>query len=100
MYQARAALCLAVLLSLKTNAGADDRTDPAAKLASRIDALIEAGWKAKGIPPAPVTDDAAFLRRAWLDLAGHIPPLTEVRDFLDDDAPAKRRQLEARPLRT
>jgi hypothetical protein len=38
-----------------------------------------------------VTDDAAFIRRAYLDLAGRIPNILEVRDFLDDDRPDKRR---------
>ncbi len=100
MYQARAVLCLAALMTLTTNASADGRADAVGKLAARIDALVEAGWKAKGVPPAPRSDDAAFLRRAWLDLAGHIPPLTEVRDFLDDESPDKRRQMVARLLRS
>src|SRR5262245_51980773 len=100
MYQARAILCLAALLTLTTNATADGRADAVGKLAARVDSLVEAGWKAKGVTPAPRTDDAAFLRRAWLDLAGHIPPLTEVRDFLDDESPDKRRQMVARLLRS
>src|SRR5262249_22932914 len=35
--------------------------------------------------------DAEFIRRAFLDLIGRIPGLTETRDFLDDPAPDKRR---------
>src|SRR5262245_15949268 len=53
-----------------------------AQLAARIDSLIAAHWKKEGIAPAPVTDDAAFIRRAFLDLAGRIPSILEVRDFL------------------
>src|SRR5262249_25804796 len=35
--------------------------------------------------------DAEFFRRVHLDLAGRIPSVTEVRDFLEDDRPDKRR---------
>jgi hypothetical protein len=60
-------------------------------LAARIDALLAARQKAKGVPPAPRNDDAAFIRGAYLDLAGCIPPLIDVRDFLNDPRPDKRR---------
>ncbi len=61
------------------------------ELAARIDQFIGARLKERKVPPAPVTDDAAFIRRAYLDLAGRIPNILEVRDFLDDDRPDKRR---------
>src|SRR4051812_14446134 len=64
-------------------------TEP--QLASRIDALLAARWKKDAVVPAPLTDDAAFIRRVFLDLAGRIPSILEVRDFLDDDRPDKRR---------
>jgi hypothetical protein len=59
-------------------------------LAARIDQRIAAAW-AKEVIPAPVADDAEFFRRVHLDLAGRIPSITEIRDFLDDDLPSKRR---------
>jgi hypothetical protein len=59
-------------------------------LASRIDQRIAAAWD-KGVQPAPLADDAEFFRRVHLDLAGRIPSITEIRDFLDDDRPDKRR---------
>jgi hypothetical protein len=62
-----------------------------AQLAERIDELIEKPWKKEQVKPAPITEDAAFIRRAFLDLAGRIPNILEVRDFLDDDRPDKRR---------
>src|SRR5215211_1995094 len=97
----RAVLGLAALACLAIpRTAADDRAAAARKLAERIDRHIEAGWKEKGIPPAPRADDAMFLRRLWLDLAGHIPPLTEVRDFLDDDALDKRRAMAVRLLQS
>jgi hypothetical protein len=59
-------------------------------LASRIDQRIAAAWD-KSVQPAPLADDAEFFRRVHLDLAGRIPSITEIRDFLDDDRPDKRR---------
>jgi hypothetical protein len=70
----------------------------AAELAARIDALINAGYQAKKVTPAPPADDAEFLRRVYLDLAGRIPRFDEVRDFLDDKSPDKRRQVVERLL--
>src|SRR5262245_60251135 len=59
-------------------------------LADRIDRHIAAAWD-KDVTPAPLADDAEFFRRVHLDLAGRIPSVTEVRDFLEDDRPGKRR---------
>jgi hypothetical protein len=59
-------------------------------LAHRIDQCIAAAWD-KDVKPAPAADDAEFFRRVHLDLAGRIPSITEIRDFLDDDRPDKRR---------
>jgi hypothetical protein len=43
------------------------------------------------VSPAPLCDDATFLRRVYLDLAGCIPSIIDARDFLDDTRPDKRR---------
>src|SRR5438874_9719329 len=59
-------------------------------LAAKIDERVAAVWGDK-IRPAPLADDAEFFRRVHLDLAGRIPSITEIRDFLDDDRPNKRR---------
>ncbi len=58
-------------------------------LHARIDALIAA--KAK--PLSPVADDAEFLRRVTLDLAGRIPSLPETRAFLQDTTSDKRAKV-------
>ncbi len=70
----------------------------AQKLAAKIDEQIAAAWGPKGVKPAPLADDAEYLRRVYLDLAGRIPRAMEVRDFLDDPNPAKRAELVERLL--
>ncbi|MBN9118115.1 MAG: DUF1549 domain-containing protein [Planctomycetes bacterium] len=68
--------------------------DPA-KLAARIDDRLGAEWKRAGAKPAPLVDDATFLRRASLDLVGRVPTAAEVRAFLADTAADKRARLVA-----
>jgi hypothetical protein len=64
-----------------------------ATLAARIDQLIESACADNGVKPAPLTDDAEFVRRVYLDLGGRIPRVSEVHKFLDDKSPNKRREL-------
>src|SRR5262249_50414699 len=59
-------------------------------LARKIDQRIASAW-GKDVKPASRADDAEFFRRVHLDLAGRIPSIIEIRDFLDDDRPNKRR---------
>jgi hypothetical protein len=63
------------------------------ELAARIDATFEADWRAAGIAPAPLADDAEFMRRVYLDITGKIPSVAEAQAFLDDAAADKRRRL-------
>ncbi|MCG8653365.1 MAG: Ig-like domain-containing protein, partial [Pirellulales bacterium] len=58
-----------------------------------IDELVFANLKEIGIPPSPVCDDATFLRRVSLDIAGRIPSEEEARRFLADDDPDKRAKV-------
>jgi hypothetical protein len=67
-------------------------------LAARIDELVAQRWAAVKVEPAPRADDAEFLRRAYLDLAGRIPSVAEARTFLADTRPDKRQQLVERQL--
>jgi hypothetical protein len=59
--------------------------------AARIDRALEAVWKAKGVRPAEQAGDAEFFRRVSLDLTGRIPAAADVRAFLADTRPNKRR---------
>jgi hypothetical protein len=58
--------------------------------ARQLDAALHADQQSVGVKPAASCDDSAFLRRAWLDLAGRVPPFLVARDFLKDDSPDKR----------
>ncbi|MCS6851010.1 MAG: DUF1549 and DUF1553 domain-containing protein [Gemmataceae bacterium] len=68
------------------------------ELAVRIDFFIDEGLKAHGAKAVELADDATFLRRVYLDIAGRIPSVAEVRAFLDDPSPNKRRELVDRLL--
>ena len=56
-------------------------------LAKQIDAAVVAKHSGK---TAGQADDAEFVRRIYLDLAGRIPTVDEARKFLDDKAADKR----------
>ena len=70
-----------------------DRYAGADELASRIDGLMGAAWKKADVTPARLADDAEWLRRVYLDLAGRIPSVTEARSFLKDRRNDKRQRL-------
>jgi hypothetical protein len=55
-----------------------------------IDEMAFAKFKDLGLPPSSGCDDATFLRRATLDIAGRIPTAAESKPFLSDGDPAKR----------
>ncbi len=58
-----------------------------------IDEKVFAKLKESGIPPSPVCDDATFIRRVTIDIAGRLPTLEEVQQFLADKDPHKRDKL-------
>ena len=55
--------------------------------------MLTAAWKDASVKPAPRATDAEFLRRAYLDLTGQIPRVSEARSFLDDPPPTKGARL-------
>ncbi len=63
-----------------------------AELVAHLNSLVHAKWDEAGVQPSPVAEDAEWLRRVYLDLAGHIPDADSVDRFLAD-ARSNKRQL-------
>jgi hypothetical protein len=63
-----------------------------------IDRLLASYYKQHGIKGARPVSDAAFARRAWLDVVGLLPPPSELKTFEDDRNPEKRAELVRRLL--
>lgn len=63
-----------------------------------VDEEVLATLSAMRIEPAPLCDDATFLRRVRLDLTGRLPSPQEVRAFVEDRTPRKRERLVERLL--
>lgn len=78
---------------LEAEASSTHGADPADELAALIDRRIADAWRRNGVDPAPQSDDAEFLRRTYLGIAGRIPSVNEALEFLDDSSPDRRRKL-------
>jgi hypothetical protein len=63
-----------------------------------IDTAMRAEWARLGVTPAPRVDDARFLRRAYLDIVGTVPPPAIVAEFVASTSPDKRAKLVDRLL--
>ncbi len=85
------AACLFLAAGPALGAGGPALDDKA--LARRIDHHVAAGIAAARAVAAPRAGDAEFVRRVYLDLAGRIPSVAEVRAFLDDTRTDKRERL-------
>lgn len=82
-------------LSAQTSAAASKADDPAfvKKAAFQIDSYVAGWYRTKKLTVPEVTDDATFLRRAFLVAIGRIPTAEEARFFLEIDEEGKRIQL-------
>jgi hypothetical protein len=58
-----------------------------------IDELVFRQLQRLGLPPSGLCDDATFLRRATIDLAGRLPTREEAEQFLADKDPGKHDRL-------
>lgn len=58
-----------------------------------IDRAVARKLEKLRMAPSPLADDATFLRRATLDLAGRLPTVAELKTFVSDQTPTKRRQV-------
>lgn len=63
------------------------------KAALQIDQHIASFYRSKNLAVPKVTDDATFLRRAFLVSAGRIPTAEEALAFLEIEDPSKRESL-------
>jgi hypothetical protein len=87
---------IALLVASGPGYGADVSKDPsgdAAILAGKIDKLMAKRWETSKVQLAPRAEDAEFLRRVYIDLAGRIPTVAEARLFLEDPSTDKRAKL-------
>lgn len=69
------------------------RGENIARVSKDLDAHFAAAWQEAGLTPAPAVDDARYLRRVYLDIAGALPPPAKVQEFLSDARPDKRSQI-------
>lgn len=76
------------VFSISVPLGAPVETLPPAN--NFVDDLVFANLREIGVPPSPVCDDATFLRRVTLDIAGRLPTAEETSTFLADKQPDKR----------
>lgn len=58
-----------------------------------IDERVFASLDEIGLPVSELCDDATFIRRVTLDIAGRLPTLEETRTFLEDPSSTKRNEL-------
>jgi hypothetical protein len=68
--------------------GADVQSSPAPK--NFLDELVFAKLATLGIPASVPCDDATFIRRVTIDIAGRLPTPAETRAFVADEDPLKR----------
>ena len=82
-----------VLSAQKERAAASSlSTEHWALSTSPVDAFIAKKLLENSVSPAPLCDDASFLRRATLDITGLIPTENEAAAFLTDTSPDKRKK--------
>jgi len=103
----RRLLCCGFLLSAVpfATAAASESVEPTAEefgdareLTAWIDGYLSSFWERQQITPADPASDAAWLRRASLDLSGVIPHVWEVREFLADEGADRHERVVERLL--
>jgi cytochrome c553 len=63
-----------------------------------IDRIVDAYFASHGVSSPPAVSDEAFVRRAFLDVIGLLPPPRELQAFEKDASPDKRARLTRRLL--
>jgi hypothetical protein len=54
-----------------------------------VDELVFKHLRAMGMPPSDLCDDATFIRRVTIDIAGRLPTVTEATEFVKSNDPDK-----------
>lgn len=93
-----AALVCACLAGFSAALPAEELLAPDRPVEEVVDHYIDAALVAAGVTPAPPADDANFIRRLTLDLAGRIPVASEVQSFLQSPEHDKKARLVDRLL--
>jgi hypothetical protein len=79
-------------------AGQDEKTPRQSEVFNFIDEKLLAKWKDLGLAASPLCSDEDFFRRIHLDTIGTLPAPAEIKAFLADKAPDKRKQAIDRVL--
>src|SRR5439155_13918293 len=69
------------------------RGDDISRTVAKLDIQFEVAWNDAAILPAPAVDEAGYLRRVYLDIAGTLPPPAKIREFLLDPSSDKRTRV-------
>ncbi len=78
----------------------DEKLFTQAETRNFIDELVIKKLKTLGIPPSGLCSDREFIRRAYLDCTGTLPPPERVQAFVKDSSPDKREKLIAELLQS
>ncbi len=73
---------------------------PDEQMVERVDSLLVELWRKNEVSPVAPADDEELLRRVYLDLAGRIPTVGEVRQYLNDQSANRYERLVDRLLKS
>ena len=83
-------------------AGMASAQEPAAgsdaAIIAKINSSIRQSWTDNEVTPSPVASDEEWLRRVYLDVVGHVPPVEQIEAFVLDKDKAKRAKMVERLL--
>ncbi|MEC7557273.1 MAG: DUF1549 domain-containing protein, partial [Planctomycetota bacterium] len=85
--------CRAIVLALVLAGGTPRDGLAEVPFSEQIDRIIDAAHRRDGLKSAGVADDAEFVRRVYLDLAGVVPTAAQASQFFEDATKAKRERL-------
>ena len=91
--QGRSNRVISLNKQVSTALHAEISSEAESKFIKSIDSLILKKLAEKKISPTPKVSEDTFLRRAYLDIAGRIPTLSEYEDYNSDGSTEKRTKL-------